>query len=139
MFRTASFVLIVTAMASTGTAWGQCQARGGSGGSAAARGTMCSPAMGSMNSVGSMQGHTNPYASAMSFGQTMQRQLAQQQYQKLMEDKQQRAERLALRQYWAAQRREQKIPPTGLGSPGQLAARSGNSTAMSLDFSPSKR
>jgi uncharacterized protein HemY len=101
---------------------------------------MGSPAMGSMNSVGSIQGNSNPYASAMSFGQAMQQQLAQQHYQKLMEDKQRRAGRLALRQYWAAQRREQKVPRTGLSATGQLAARgSESSPAMSLDFSPSRK
>jgi hypothetical protein len=78
-------------------------------------------------------------------GQALARQMAQQAYQKQLADQARRAESLAKRQYWAAQRRAQKAPSAG-NSPGNLFAansRSSNtagySTSMSLDILPSGR
>jgi hypothetical protein len=124
-------MLLVVALAA-GSAWGQCQA--GAGGSAGARGSMggsMARSMGGTNimSPGSSYGQT--YGQAMQGAYAIQQQLALQQYQKNLKDQQQRAERLAQRQYWAAQRREQKTPTPAISSPG-------SSLAMSLDFSPSK-
>jgi hypothetical protein len=91
-------------------------------------------------SVARSIGGTNVMSSGSSYGQSLgqamqgqfsiQRQLAMQQYQKQLEDQQRRAERLAQRQYWAAQRRDEKAKTPEPTSPGSLA--------MSLDFSPSK-
>jgi hypothetical protein len=73
-------------------------------------------------------------------GQALARQMAQQAYQKQLADQARRAESLAKRQYYAAQRRAQKAP--SLTSPGNLLAantRSSNSTSSSLDILPSRR
>ena len=98
-------------------------------------------------SGGSMGSSVNPWAYASLQSQALARQMAMQAYQKKMEDQARRAEGLAKRQYWAAQRREQKAAEGG--SPGnqvtgnQLAAnfRAGNSgsTSKSLDIVPRNR
>lgn len=67
-------------------------------------------------------------------GQAMLRQLAMQQQQQAMAEQARRAESLAKRQYYAAQRREQKAKSAV--SPGLLAS---NTRSMSLEFSPSNR
>jgi hypothetical protein len=135
MFRTAGIAAVVVVAATASSSWGQCQAGGGGGTSA--RGGMAA------STAGSVGGpiFTSPGGSGYGIpGQALQQQLAMQQYQKLMADKQRRAENLALRQYWAAQRREQKAKSVELTSPGQLAARpAGNSSGMSLDFSSGNR
>jgi hypothetical protein len=99
-----------------------------------------------MMSAGSTPSSVNPWAYAQLQSQAIARQMALQAYQKKMEDQARRAENLARRQYWAAQRREQKAQSGA--SPGnvtgnQLAAnfRAANSrsTGMSLDLVPGSR
>lgn len=127
-----------------GSAQAQCQAGGsrvGSPGGASAGMMASSPGM----MGASMLSGPGSWAYDQMLGQALARQMAQQAYQKRMADQVRRAESLAKRQYWAAQRREQKAQsPTG--SPGNsfaaanarsLAAESG--TSMSLDILPSGR
>lgn len=124
------------------SAQAQCQSRsrGGSAGSAAGM-VASSGRMGSqMGSSGSSL-LTSPgsWAYDQMLGQARAQQLAQQAYQKQMADQARRAESLARRQYWAAQRRAEKTSP-GNSTGSLLAANSsGSSASMSLDILPSRR
>lgn len=140
--------LLVVAVAASAQA--QCQGGGGGsrGGSPGGQGMtgMMGQSMGYGGSYGSS---VNPWAYAQLQSQAIARQMAMQAYQKQMADQARRAESLAQRQYWAAQRREQKAQTNSPGnSPAkltgnQLAAnfRSGNSgsASSSLDMVPGKR
>ena len=101
------------------------QCRGGGGGGSPGR------AMSAGGSVGSVAGGTmltspGSWAYDQMLAQAVQRQFAQQQYQKALAEQQQRAENLARRQYWAAQRREQKAKSAAAVSPGLLASSPGS-------------
>jgi hypothetical protein len=102
----------------------QAQCRGGGGGSAG----RSMSAGGSASSVASGTMLTSPgsWAYDQMLAQAVQRQIAQQQYQKALAEQQQRAEKLARRQYWAAQRREQKAKSVAAVSPGLLASSPGS-------------
>jgi hypothetical protein len=126
------------------TAQAQCQS-GGRGGSAGSSGGMVASSARSLTGSGSsMLTSPGSWAYDQMLGQALARQMAQQAYQKQLADQARRAESLAKRQYWAAQRRAQKAPSAT--SPGNLFAansRSSNtagySTSMSLDILPSGR
>lgn len=125
------------------TAQAQCQSGGSRGGSG---GTTASSARSLAGTSGaSMLTSPGSWAYDQMLGQALARQMAQQAYQKQLADQARRAESLAKRQYWAAQRRSQKAPSSA-SSPGNLlAANSGSSNtagysaSMSLDILPSRR
>lgn len=102
---------------------------------------MASSARSSGGSYGSsMLTSPGSWAYDQMLGQALARQMAQQAYQKQLADQARRAESLAKRQYWAAQRRAQKAPSAN--SPGNLFAanaRAANTTSTSLDILPSRR
>jgi hypothetical protein len=152
MNRSVVWVGCVLVLALAASAQAQCQGGGGRGGSpGGSMGASASPMMGqSMGYGGGSQSSVNPWAYAQLQSQAIARQMAIQAYQKKMADQARRAESLAQRQYWAAQRRQQKAPPSA--SPGnsppnltgnQLAAnfRAGNSGSKgaSLDMVPGNR
>jgi len=140
--------VLVAAMAASAQA--QCQGGGGSrGGSPGGQGSVAGMMGQSMGYGGGAQSSVNPWAYAQLQSQAIARQMAMQAYQKKMADQARRAESLAQRQYWAAQRREQKAQTNSPGNSSanvtgnQLAAnfRAGNSgsTSSSLDMVPGKR
>lgn len=140
--------MLVAAMAASAQA--QCQGGGGSrGGSPGGQGSVAGMMGQSMGYGGSAQSSVNPWAYAQLQSQAIARHMAMQAYQKKMADQARRAESLAQRQYWAAQRRQQKAssasPGNSLANPtgNQLAAnfRAGNSgsASSSLDMVPGKR
>jgi hypothetical protein len=136
MKRSVVFLFVVAIAATVGSVQAQCRGGGGGGGrSPGGGGSMAGGSMGAalLTSPGS-------WAYDQMLGQAMQRQIAQQQYLKAQAEQQRRAESLVRRQYWAAQRREQRAKSAAAVSPGIAAANSRpNSMAMSLDFSPSPR
>lgn len=104
----------------------QAQCRGGGGGGGSPGRSMS--VGGSAGSVASGTMLTSPgsWAYDQMLAQAVQRQIAQQQYQRALAEQQQRAENLARRQYWAAQRREQKAKSAAAVSPGLLASSPGS-------------
>ncbi len=124
------------------TAQAQCQGGGSRGGAAASSAGMMASGARSMGSSASMLTSPGSWAYDQMLGQALARQLAQQAYQKQLADQARRAESLAKRQYWAAQRRAQKA--STVTSPGNLLAvnsrsLSSTSSSASLDILPSRR
>ena len=150
MNRSVVWVGCVLVLGIAASAQAQCQGGGRGGSPSGSMGASASPMMGqSMGYGGSAQSSVNPWAYAQLQSQAIARQMAIQAYQKKMADQARRAESLAQRQYWAAQRREQKAQTNSPGNSSakvtgnQLAAnfRAGNSgsKAASLDMVPGSR
>ena len=124
----------------TQTAAAQCQGGGGRGGGGSPGGSnMMGASMGSGMGMSNATMFTGPgsWAYDQMLGQARARQLAQQAYQKQLEDQARRAESLAKRQYFAAQRREQKLKSPAAANTAKtlLAANSSQfSPSQSLDF-----
>lgn len=135
MNRSVVFLFVVAIVATAGNVLAQCRGGGGGGSPGGGAGSMASGSVG-----GTVLTSPGSWAYGQMLNQAVQRQIAQQQYQKALAEQQRRAESLARRQYWAAQRREQKAKSASANSPGTLAENSrAGSLAMSLSFSPNPR
>lgn len=110
------------------TAQAQCRG-GGSSARGSAGGSVAGASVG-----GTLLTSPGSWAYDQMAGQALQRQFAMQQQQQALAEQARRAESLAKRQYYAAQRREQKAKSAV--SPGLLAS---SNRSMSLEFSPSNR
>jgi hypothetical protein len=122
----------------TAGAHAQCQ-RGGGTGTAASSAGQTAIATSSVSATPRLLTGYGSLSYDQMLGQQLQRQLVMQRYQKMVEDQARRAERLKLRQYWAAVRREQKAQDPAAISPGKLAARPSSAPSMtSLVFSPAR-
>ncbi|WP_254511224.1 hypothetical protein [Anatilimnocola floriformis] len=131
-----------------GSVHAQCQGGGGGrgGGSSQGSGMGMGSGIATNRGGGSMYSGPGSWAYDQMLGQALARQMAMQAYQKQMEDQARRAENLAKRQYFAAQRREQKLK-TPAATPNSasklLASNNGSlyspiSASQSLDILPGR-